>query len=97
MSVGNRVDQGDIIGYVGMTGLATGPHLHYEMRIGGRPQDPLSIELPAGDPVPSDQREMWESQSRTRLALLDRLPLPRDVQLTMNVRGDRDVPDVGAR
>jgi murein DD-endopeptidase MepM/ murein hydrolase activator NlpD len=97
MPVGSRVDQGDIIGYVGMTGLATGPHLHYEMRIRGRPQDPLSIELPAGDPVPSDQREMWESQSRTRLALLDRLPLPRDVQLTMNVLGDRDAPDVGAR
>ena len=97
MPVGTRVEQGDVIGYVGMTGLATGSHLHYEMRIRGRPEDPLSIPLPPGDPVPSDQWEMWESQSRTRLALLDRLPLPWDVQLTMNVLGDRNAPDVGAR
>ena len=97
ISVGRRVDQGDVIGYVGMTGLATGPHLHYEMRVRGRPEDPLAVELPAGDPVPADQWEVWEAQSRTRLDLLDRLPLPWDVQLTMNVRTDGDTPDAGAR
>ena len=97
ISVGSRVDQGDVIGYVGMTGLATGPHVHYEMRIRGAPKDPLVVQLPEGDPVPTDQREMWEVQSRTRLDLLDRLPLPWNVQLTMNVLGDDDAPDVGAR
>ncbi len=96
-SVGSRVDQGEVIGYVGMTGLATGPHLHYEMRIRGTPEDPLAIELPAGDPVPTDQWELWEGQSRTRLSLLDRLPLPWEVQLTMNVLGDGDTPDAGVR
>ena len=97
ISVGSRVDQGDVIGYVGMTGLATGPHLHYEMRVNGTLEDPLAIELPAGDPVPTDQWEVWEAQSRTRLALLDRLPLPWDVRLAINVLGKPDAPDIGAR
>jgi murein DD-endopeptidase MepM/ murein hydrolase activator NlpD len=97
VTVGSRVDQGDIIGYVGMTGLATGPHLHYEMRIRGTPRDPQTVELPAGDPVPVDQWELWEPQSRVRMALLDRLPLPWDVQLALNVLTDSDGPDVGAR
>ncbi|MCH7892334.1 MAG: peptidoglycan DD-metalloendopeptidase family protein [Gemmatimonadetes bacterium] len=72
-SVGSRVDQGEIVGYVGMTGLATGPHLHYEMRVRGRPADPLANQLPAGDPVPTDQWGVWEVQARARLDLLDRL------------------------
>ena len=41
ITLGSRVDQGDVIGRVGMTGLSTGPHLHYEMRVSGRPADPL--------------------------------------------------------
>ncbi len=97
VSVGNQVDQGDLIGYVGMTGLATGPHLHYEMRYYGAPEDPLAIDLPPGDPVPTDQLEAWEAQSRARLDLLDRLPLPWEVRLAVNVRGGGNAPDAGAR
>ena len=69
---GTRVRQGDVIGYVGMTGLATAPHLHYELWQGGRPVDPLSIDLPPGDPVPASDRPRWEAESARRLALLDR-------------------------
>jgi len=43
---GDRVSQGQVIGYVGSTGWATGPHLHYEFRIAGTPVDPLSVTLP---------------------------------------------------
>lgn len=43
---GSRVQQGQLIGYVGSTGWATGPHLHYEFRIGGKPVDPLAVDLP---------------------------------------------------
>ncbi|MEQ1856237.1 MAG: M23 family metallopeptidase [Longimicrobiales bacterium] len=72
--VGSRVHQGDVIGYVGQTGLATGPHLHYEMLISGRHVDPLSVDLPAGDPVPSQDRMRWLEESSVRVALLEGVP-----------------------
>ncbi len=49
---GRHAEQGQIIGYVGSTGLATGPHLHYEMRIKGKPVNPLSIKIPRGKSIP---------------------------------------------
>ncbi len=71
---GTRVRQGDIIGYVGMTGLATGPHLHYEMLRGGRHIDPLSVDLPSGDPVPADDMVRWMDEMMARVALLESIP-----------------------
>ena len=50
---GTRVHQGELIGYVGTTGWATGPHLHYEFRVAGVHQDPLRVALPKADPVPA--------------------------------------------
>ncbi|MHB9097744.1 MAG: peptidoglycan DD-metalloendopeptidase family protein [Syntrophales bacterium] len=49
---GAKVDQGSIIGYVGATGLATGPHLHYEVRVDDRPINPASIKAEPGIPIP---------------------------------------------
>lgn len=72
--VGTRVKQSDVIGYVGMTGLATGPHLHYEMLRRGRHMDPLSVDLPKGDPVPSDDLDRWRSEMSGRMALLETIP-----------------------
>jgi murein DD-endopeptidase MepM/ murein hydrolase activator NlpD len=74
VSLGTRVRQSDVIGYVGMTGLATGPHLHYEMMRNGRHMDPLSVDLPAGDPVPSEDRTRWRSEMTSRVALLETIP-----------------------
>ena len=75
-AVGSRVRQGQTIGYVGMTGMATGPHLHYEMHVGGRPVDPLAIELPADDPVPGDAFDRWTVEKDERFALLMQIPGP---------------------
>ena len=69
-AVGSSVAQGQVIGYVGMTGMATGPHLHYEMHRNGRRVDPLAVDLPAGDPVPSADRERWQRERDERMDLL---------------------------
>jgi murein DD-endopeptidase MepM/ murein hydrolase activator NlpD len=48
---GTRVSQGQVIGYVGATGLASGPHLHYEFLVNGTPRDSRRVELGNGEPV----------------------------------------------
>lgn len=48
---GSKVSQGDVVAYVGMTGLATGPHLHYEFRVAGVQRNPLSIPMPTAFPI----------------------------------------------
>jgi murein DD-endopeptidase MepM/ murein hydrolase activator NlpD len=80
VNLGTRVKQSDIIGYVGMTGLANGPHLHYEMMRSGRHMDPLSVDLPAGDPVPTDDWARWRTEMTSRVALLETIPRPGPVR-----------------
>ena len=68
---GLRVRQGEPIGYVGATGYATGPHLHYEFKIGGMHQDPLRVALPKAEPVPARLRDEFarvSSQARSTIA-----------------------------
>ena len=48
---GTRVRQGMVIGFVGKTGFATGPHLHYEFKISGQHQDPMRVALPKAEPL----------------------------------------------
>lgn len=77
---GERVQQGQTIGYVGMTGLATGPHLHYEFRVGGKHRNPLTVTLPPPEPLPAAQLAQFRQQSApmlTRLKNLDRIQLAR--------------------
>ena len=93
---GTRVRQGDVIGYVGMTGLATGPHLHYEMLRGGRHIDPLSVDLPSGDPVPADDMVRWMDEMMARVALLESIPGAGPVRTaSMEIDASEDAVDEG--
>jgi murein DD-endopeptidase MepM/ murein hydrolase activator NlpD len=77
---GKRLAQGDLIGHVGMTGLATGPHLHYEFLVNGMHKNPLSQALPEGTPITGETRGAFE---RATAPLLGRLDLVRDMNLGM--------------
>jgi len=70
---GRRVEQGQTIGYVGSTGLATGPHLHYEFRVRGVHRDPLTVSLPEAEPIPEEHREAFLEATRPLVAQLDLL------------------------
>ena len=76
LHVGQRVHQEQIIGYVGATGLATGPHLHYEFRVNGRATNPQRKDAGAGEPVPSKLKPAFDNVRAQLLAELEPTDLP---------------------
>ncbi len=73
---GDRVRQGQTIGHVGATGLATGPHLHYEFLVNGVHRNPRTVDLPPADPLPAEQMAEFGRIGDRLLARLDALATP---------------------
>lgn len=70
---GQKIAQGEAVGFVGMTGLATGPHLHYEFRVHGEHRDPLKVVLPTSVPLPAERLADFSRQAQPLAAQLDLL------------------------
>lgn len=69
--VGKKVKQGQTVAYVGSSGLASGPHLHYEFRVNGRHRDPLKVRLPHAKPIAPTQKEHFLHYAQVMLMRLE--------------------------
>lgn len=71
MKTGSRISQGDIIGYVGSTGLASGPHLHYEFHVNGQVRNPVTVPLPKSIGIEKTELARFNETTRPLIAKLD--------------------------
>lgn len=74
-NIGTRVRQGQTIGYLGMTGLATGPHLHYEFLVNGAHRNPLTVKFPEALPIEARYQKDFQQHAKVLLARLDEIRL----------------------
>lgn len=88
LSRGSRVKRGQVIGYVGQTGLATGPHCHYELHVNNQPRNPTTINLPTAAPLSARELASFKTKAGTLLA---RLKLYESANLAASGKKNIDV------
>ena len=69
--VGKRVKQGQIVGYVGSSGRATGPHLHYEFRVNGAHRNPLTVKLPSAKPINKEYKSTFVQHAQVMISQIE--------------------------
>ena len=87
MTVGKRVRQGEVIGYVGSTGMATGPHLDFRVWKNGTPINPLKMESPPADPLKKENKELFEASVLRAATLRDSILSVQYVDTLLNTLG----------
>lgn len=70
ITTGSRISQGQVIGYVGMTGLASGPHLHYEFHVNGQVRNPMTVDLPKSVGIAANEKDRFNASTQTLVAQL---------------------------
>ncbi len=84
LHTGQAVEQGKVIAYVGSSGWATGPHLHYEFQVNGKTKDPLTVALPQAQDLPEAYRRHFAKQTGSWVATLDTLSSRQVAESTAN-------------
>jgi hypothetical protein len=95
MGPGTRVRQGQVIGYVGSTGLSTGAHVHYEIMVNGRFVDPMRIKLPRGRSLEGPVYASFEQERNRYDGMMNRAPVPVAEETSTKARGKRAQASAG--
>ncbi len=92
---GKRVQQGDIIGYVGSTGISTGPHLDYRIWKNGKLVDALSLEMPSSEPIRDEHRQEYTEYMEGMIDQLNQLSYPKRQFILASAKNNVQVVDLG--